>query len=169
MTDLPPDVTVNPKSYFPEVFVDMIAQAIREFLPTYPVVTRPLSSEDPSGAVGVFADNWTQDENSAVIGQFEPQDQRYVIRVQNMIKSLDHSTGRAQHSVDAKTIRVILYRDPDLRVRLLSVTEEMLSSIERVSRFGVARQEFLSGRVGSTFMFMTTTFAFVDTNTTYQN
>lgn len=168
MTDLPANALEAPKEYFPASFITEIAKALRDLLPeNCVVVERPLGESDPSFSIGVFADSWAVDENTHQIGQFEPTENRYVIRVQSMIKSIDHMDGRAAHSNLAKTIRVILYRDTTLRVRLTTATEELLSSVERVKGYGVTRQEFLSGKVGAAFMFMATTFVFVDTNTTF--
>jgi len=168
VTDLPANAIDAPKEYFPATFVSMIAKALDDLLPDdCVVVERPLGESDPNYAVGVYAESWATDEDTYQIGQFEPTENRYEIRVQSLVKSIDHMTGRAAHSNLAKTIRVILYRDTTLRVRLTTATEELLSSVERVKGYGVKRQEFLSGKVGAGFMFMATTHVFVDTNTTF--
>lgn len=169
MTDLPPNAVTEPVMFFPERFVQDIAKSLQDLLPDCVVAPRPLSSEDPSFSVGVFADSWAADEESYEIGQFEPTRNVYVIRVQSMIKSLEHTAGRQAHANLAKAIRVILYRDSELQLRLRSSNEEMMSSIERVDGFAVTRTEFLSGRVGASFMFMATTYTRITTNTTFQN
>ena len=169
MTDLPPDLMTDPSLFFPDVFVQLIAQSIHENLPDLVVVPRPLGAEDPSMSVGVFAETWVADEDTYVIGQFEPQEASYTLRVQAMVKSLAHADGRRAHSNLAKAIRVILYRDTTLQLRLRESSEELLSSIERVNRFAVTRTEFLSGRAGASFMFMATTYIRIGTSITFIN
>lgn len=169
MTDLPPDIIDDPALYFPDVFVNEIAKALQDHLPDCAVVPRPLGAEDVSMSIGVFTQDWNADEDTYVMGQFEPVEASYVIRVQCMVKALNHSDGRRAHSNLAKAIRVILYRDTTLQLRLRESSEELLSSIERVNKFAVTRTEFLSGRAGTNFMFMATTYIRIGTSTTFLN
>ena len=169
MSDLPPELLDDPELFFPDVFVQEIAKAIQLHMPDVMVVPRPLGAEDPSMSVGVFSESWAADEDTYVIGQFEPTEATYTIRVQSMIKALNHADGRRAHSNLAKAIRVILYRDTTLQLRLRESSEELLSSIERVNKFAVTRTEFLSGRAGGSFMFMATTYIRIGTSTTFLN
>ena len=171
MTDLPADATSNPTAYFPAVFVDLLAESMERNLPECEglVVGRPVAGEDASMTIGIFSAQWTTDEETYQLGQFEPTQNQYVIRIQSMVKSSDDVVGRALFSNLAKMIRVILVRDTELRLRLLQSSESLLSSNERVDGFVVTRQDYLDGRVGMAFMFLATTYVTVRTHTTFEN
>jgi hypothetical protein len=83
-----------------------------------------------------------------------------------MVKSLEEQEGRVAFTLHAKMVRAILYRDPDLRVRLGGLQEELLSTAERVKRYGVMRQDFLTNELQGTFVFLASTDLFVETETT---
>lgn len=171
MTDLPADAVENPVAYYPAVFVKLIAESMERNLPECEglVVQRPVAAEDASMTLGVFPATWTTDTETYQLGQFEPTQNEYVIRIQSMVKASDDAVGRALFSNLAKMIRVILVRDPELRVRLLQSSESLLSSVERVDGYAVTRQDYLDGRVGMAFMFLATTTVTVRTHTTFQN
>lgn len=167
MSDLPSDIVVNPAGYFPGTFVNEIARSLQEFMPTHSVQTRPVRNTDPPRSVGVFSVSWRADVESFGIGQVEPTLNRYVVRVQNVAKGFDEGEVMAAFTNDAKTIRVILYRDLDLRVRLSGLQEAFMSSVERVHKMQVLGQDYLSTRLTAEFMHVATTDVLIETETTF--
>lgn len=156
----------NPTEYFPARFASEIRKSLEDLLADHQIVLRPLRSTDPSNVVGIFPGSWVPSNETAMIGQYEVPISTYIIKIQNMIKHLDEAQGRAMFSAIAKAIRAILYRDPDLRVRLGGLEEQMLSTVERVKRYGVSRQDFLSNEVPGAFVFLAITDVFIETETT---
>lgn len=120
-------------------------------------VNRPLRISDPARSCGLFALTWQPMADSQQIGQQEPAINRYDIRIQTLVKHAQEIEGRALSSLDAKSIRVILYRDRDLKLRLLTLTEELLSSKETFKRFGIRRQNLLNTEMRGTFVYLNTT------------
>lgn len=148
---------------FPMNVVDEIVDRLPTLMPDHTVVGRALKMIDPAQSVGVYPVNWDAIESSQQIGQEEPALQRYLYRVQNMVRSGEEDFGRQMFSFDSKTIRVVLYRDPVLRVRLPLLTEELLDSRETVKRWGVGRQQFLNTELQSEFTFVAQTDFWVET------
>lgn len=167
MTALPQDVSQNPLPYFPTAFVVAIADSLRGYMPDKAIVERSLGMEDPSGTIGVYAEEWNADEATFQMGgQIEPVISRYTLCVANVVKATDQELGRAMYANDAKSIRVILYRDPDLRVRLGDLQEVMMNTVERAKKFRVIRQRYMSARISGVFQFVATTDVVVETETT---
>ena len=79
---------------------------------------------------------------------------------------MDEAMGRAQFANDSKLVRVILYRDPTLQVRLGGLQEVLLGSSEMVQRFGVMRQQFETSELAGSFTFLSITDYIIDTSIT---
>lgn len=158
--------TDTPAEYFPQKFVDEIAGSLRDLLDDHNVVTRPLRQTDLNNSIGVYAAMWAADDSSQEIGQREPTEARYTIRVQNMVKSMVEQDGRAAFSLNAKLVRAILYRDGTLRVRLEGLQEELLGTAERVKRYKVMKQDFLTSELQGVFIFLASSEVWIDTETT---
>ena len=97
----------------------------------------------------------------------EPTISRYRIDVQNLVKSTDETTGRNLFSVNAKLIRVLLYRDDVLGGNLRALSEDFLGSVERFCRYGVAQQRFFTVQAQATWSFLCTTTLWVDTEVNF--
>jgi hypothetical protein len=138
MTDISPQEVVNPAAGFPFLFVDAMVDSLKAFLPSHQVVPRSLRMTD----------------SAMEIGHPEAVENRYTIRVTVMRKSMDEAVGRAQFANDAKLVRVILYRDPDLRVRLAGLQESLLGTVEQVQRYRVTRQEYNDSELAGSFVFV---------------
>lgn len=164
---LPGEATFNPAGYFPGVFVNEIAKSLQEWMPSHAVQTRPVRNVDPPRSIGVFSVSWRADQESFMIGQAEPTLSRYVVRIQNVAKGFDEGEVMAAFANDAKTIRVILYRDTDLRVRLGGLQEAFMTSVERVTKMQVLGQDYLSTRLTAEFMHVATTDVLIETETTF--
>ena len=164
---LPGDAFGNPLPYFPSTFVRAIAESLARWMPHHVILERTLHQEDINASVGVYAEEWTSNQDTFVMGgQVEPVESAYHLRVRNLVKAMDEETGRALFSNDAKMIKVILYRDPDLRVRLGELQETMMDTIERFKRFRVTRQQYASARMSGVFQYVATTEVIIDTETT---
>jgi hypothetical protein len=165
MTDLTAESDA-PRLGFPFIFVDIIKEVIEEWLPEHQVANRPLRHTDSAASIGVFPASWAEQPNSKEIGRIEGAENRYVIKIQVMRKAMDEEDGRALFSNDAKLVRVILYRDPNLPVRLGGLQETIMGTKEMVQRFGAARQDFNQSELAGAFTFVSTTDYIIDTSIT---
>lgn len=149
---------------FPSNVVDEIVGALKRNLPDHNLIRRPVKLMDMTRTIGVFALDWNPDERSQQIGQEEPTTQRYNFRVQNFVKSANEEHGLAEFALDAKLVRVVLYRDTQLRVALSSLQEELLGTVERVLKYSVQRQRFANNETrNSSFVYVAQTDFFVET------
>ncbi len=159
-----------------EVFPNNAASLIVERMATIDseikIVQRALRDSDGQQAIGVFPMTWTPDENSfempAMPSQFaagEPTLQRYIIGIQGMVLDSDEQRGIAIHSVLAKRIRALLYRDNPLAVGLSTLSVQMYGSTERIQRRGILTQRFLNNEVGNVFMFLSSCEYYLETET----
>jgi hypothetical protein len=146
---------------FPENFVEVLKDTLTAIDISDHILGRPLKPTDPSGSIGVFAVDWTPVD--AQIGQYDPAVTRYMLSIQSFVKHGSEQEGVALHARLAKKVRVMLYRNEDLRVRLssLSVVEDGVT--ERVQRWGVEIQRYLSNEIDNNFMFLASTECFIET------
>lgn len=134
------------------------------------VVRRPLKPDDSTQSIGVFGFQWNPDDTSyemrgAPVGRSEPSLSRYLITVQAFIKDMDEERGLAVHSVLSKMVRSMLYRDATLRVGLLALSVDMNGSTERVTRFGVTRQTYVSNELSGSWLYLSTLEFWLETET----
>lgn len=157
---------VNPGAGFPFMFVDAMQDVLKVWLPSHLVVARPLRMTDSARSIGIFPSSWSEIPNTKQMGQIEAVENRYVLKIQVMVKSMNEFEGRALFANDSKLVRVILYRDPDLALRLGGLQEVLLGSREMVQKFGVTRQSFESSELAGSFNFLSVTDYTIDTATT---
>lgn len=127
-------------------------------------IRRPLRVSDPAKCVGVHSVNWVP-QGQIEIGSQEPTVQRYTLRVQSLIKAAKEEEGRALYVALAKTVRVMLYRDPALRLRLSTLVEDSLGSRERFQKCGIQTQRYLNTEFRGAFVFLASTDFWVETET----
>jgi len=146
---------------FPENVVEELSYNLAEIPEVEVVLRRPLRPTDPNGALGVFALSWNPEEYQ--IGQFDPATTRYMLNIQSFVKHGNDEEGVVLHSRLAKRVRVMLYRDQQLRVGLgtLSVTEGGVT--ERFQRWGVVTQRYLNNEMEGTFLYLAVTEMWVET------
>lgn len=125
------------------------------------VVARPLRPSDQDRMVGIFPTVWIPQEFE--IGQYDPAVTRYMLAIQTMAKNATEEEGIAAHSKLAKKVRVMLYRDEDLRVQLgrLKTTDPVVT--ERVQRWGATNQRFLANEINGQFLFLAVTDLWLET------
>lgn len=158
-----PDPSNPPESGFPMNVVDELKTSFETLMIDHTVISRPLRFADPARSIGVFVADWTPTQTSQQIGQKEPSLARYQYRVQNMVKTADEVTGKAWFSLDSKSVRAVLYRDPTLEIRLPALIEEVLGTREIVKQWGVGRQRFLSNELRSQFLYLAQTDFWLET------
>jgi hypothetical protein len=158
-------------SEFPQNIVEALIthfDTTSSLLDDHAVIGRSLRPSDPQFAIGVYADEWRPDQESVEIGintAGEPTLNRYEIRIENSVLSPSEDVGRSEFSVNCKIVRVMLYRDLTLHVALRALSEDRMGSRETVQRFGVSRQQLMSGAMSSQWMFLATTHLWVETET----
>lgn len=140
------------------------------------VSRRPLRATDPSQSLGVYASQWTPNEDSyeiknkflgsgPSIGPNEPTLQDYIITIQAFVKDMDPERGLATHSVFSKIVRTMLYRDEPLRIGLASLSFSMDGSTERLLRWKVRNQRYHSNELQSNWLYLSTLELFAETET----
>ena len=142
---------------FPMNVVDVLHDRLAKLMPDHAVIDRPLRTSDPARSIGLYVADWNPEGNSQEIGQYEPTVSTYQFRVQNLVKHTDEIAGKALFALDAKSVRVVLYRDPNLRLLLSELVEELIGTRERATLWGVARQRFLSNEMRGTFVYLAQT------------
>jgi hypothetical protein len=130
------------------------------------VVSRPLMPTDPQQSVGIVPIQWgPREESMEMGGRFpgEPTLQRYDFVIQCMIKDTDQQSGPAVISALSSMVRRMLYRDDNLTVDLSSLTSSTMGSTERIQRWGVTNQRFLSNEISGNWVFVSTLEFWVET------
>lgn len=121
---------------------------------------RPLRPTDPDYAVGVFAQVWTPEEDSyemkgfAAPGPNEATLNNYGVGIQTLTKHGDTDLGLAISSIFAKRVRTVLYRNQPLRLALSSLSVSDGSSTERMKRWGIRNQRFMSNEIEGKYVFL---------------
>lgn len=151
----------NPVLRFPDNAVTVLRDRFMAIQGIDSVVKRPLKLIDPSESIGVFATEWRPVVHE--VTQREPALMRYQVQIDSLVKHSDEAEGRSLHTGIAKLLRVILYRDEELRISLTALNETLLGVVERAQRFGIESQDFLSGETGGGFAFMSRTSLWLET------
>lgn len=149
---------------FPMNCVDEIRASFVQYLdPEVAVIRRPVRITDPNRSVGIFPVNQEPVESSQQIGQMEPVLSQYLLRVQLLVKHADEEAGRRLYAVDTTSLKVILYRDPGLRMRLAALSHTIMGTTERFKKFTVRSQRFLNNELGTQFVYLSVTDLVVET------
>jgi hypothetical protein len=67
------------------------------------------------------------------------------------------------HSRASKSIRAMLYRDPELVLQLRRLNETVDGTVERAKRMVITRQRFFSNRMRSDMVFLSVIQGYVQT------
>lgn len=152
---------------FPGNVLGEIELSLQDYMPMFQVIRRPVRQTDPERTIGLFLVDWTPRMDSVLIGpQWEPELATYEYRLQLLIKHTDEIEGRRMFGAASKSLKAILYRDPDLVVRLTTLNETVLDVRETVKRFGVRRQRFLNNEIRGSFLYLAATDLWVETEST---
>ena len=145
---------------FPQNIVELLAERLALVPGVRSVVTRDLDPGDGNGTVGVWASDWEPIDHEMPVP--EPMG-RYTFHIQTINKYAAVADGRAASSVLAKSIRVMLYRDPDLQVRLRQLSETSVGWRESGTRYGVSSQRYIDGQYLGEHLFLTISEAWLET------
>lgn len=161
---------------FPNNIVEVLALACEAYIDDEPdpkkrvqVLRRPITPEDPVQCIGIFGQMWTPDVSSHEIGTVEPTLQAYDIKVQCLVKDMEEKRGLAAHSVLSKLVRNMVYRQPQLRLALSSLSDATGGATERLQRYGLRSQDYVSGEVTGQFLYLSTLNLYFETETSNGN
>lgn len=133
------------------------------------VFGRPLRESDPVQAIGVFAVQWTGEDESTemrgTIGGSMPTLQTYRCVIQAFVKDMEEERGLNAHSVLSQMVRRMLYRDQPLAVALTRLTASVSGYTERVNRWGISNQRFISNELSGNWLYLSNLEFWVETET----
>lgn len=155
-------------SGWPWGFVEEVAFTLTaQFTPAegYTVIQRPVRFMDPARTFSIFPLERSEPPNSKIIGQLEPLVKRYQYRAQSFMKHAVEAEGRALNALDAKMLEVVLYRDTTLAANLPTLSEELLGSRERFSRFGLGTSKYLNNEINGAYVFISQVDLWVESQT----
>jgi hypothetical protein len=122
---------------------------------------------DENGTVCLIAAEWTPGEVE-IAGDhmfFEPTTATYDIAISHQVLHDDPEAGLALHAEVATRIRRMLYRDPAVRLSLLSLNEVDGDHRERVLKYAVPSQRYANNKFDDGFRFLSATQLIVTTET----
>lgn len=154
---------------FPNNIVELVALRATLIDPEIFVTKRPLRNTDPNQSIGVFAAQWTPNEQSKeMLGSafaVQPTLSRYAITVQDFVKDMDEENGLNVHSVLSRMIRAMLYTDNPLRVALSQLSSTLNGSTEQSQRWGISQQRFFANEIGGEWLYLSTLEFWLETET----
>lgn len=154
-------------SVFPNSIISVLASATKNLDSDLYVTRRPLRSSDPNQSVGIFPGQWVPEERTQEMGRTnpgEPTMQQYVVGIQAFIKDGDEEIGLARHSTLSYGIRSMLYRDAAIRVGFQSLSYTSNGVTERLRRWGVRSQRFISNELSGSWLYLSTLEVWAETD-----
>lgn len=160
------------EAVFPNNFVEILATVMPGIADEVELFKRPLRPSDPNYSLGVYATIWTPVENSYEIGHLggggsvgpnESTLSQYQVGIQVLVKDSDSVRALAVASLLNRRVRSVLYRNDALRVALsqLYATEDGVT--ERMRRWGIRNQRYLSNDIEGKFVFMSVLDMWIET------
>lgn len=138
---------------FPANIAWVLSCGLERMEPVKSVVRRPLRPSDPNQTAGVVTMDWTAEGYE--IGGPEPTVSAYTFRLQYLVKMVgDEQGAMLLHAKGSKTIRAMLYRDTELGLQLRSLTETQAGRTERVKKYDVRAQRFVSNEIQGNFIYL---------------
>lgn len=156
---------------FPNNVVKILATVLPSVDSDCLAFDRPLRPTDPDYGIGVFAQVWSPEEDSYEMkgspspGPNEPTLSRYQIGIQTLTKHGDTDQGLAISSILAKRVRVVLYRNQPLRLLLAGLSVSDSTSSERMKKWGIRNQRFMSNEIDGKYMFLSVLDFYFETET----
>jgi hypothetical protein len=139
------------------------------------VALRPARRTDPAATIGVWPASWrpgadtTDGMEMAGRANIDPTVSTYSIALQALVKDGDEASGMRTHATLSKQVRAMLYRDTVTRVGLAALvhvdTAYTPNITERLQRWTIGSQRFLSNDIEGTFLFLSTLELSVETET----
>lgn len=142
-------------TFFPDNILDVIEEKGAALTGVEAVVRRVIEPTDPNGCMALVADEWHPED--AEIGGFDATTGYYSILVMHLVKNTNADEGNMTHRSVAKAVRLMLARDPALRVAFGGLRETDPPHVERVLKWEVASQRFGSSEIAGSFTFLSVT------------
>lgn len=139
---------------FPDNIIEVLKERLGAIEGVESVVSRVVEPSDPNGVLGVVSDEWVADDWQ--IGSWEPAVGTYKLMIMHLVKNTNAEEGNRTHRLVAKAIRLMLYRDADLR-HALGQLREGTDPIERALQWSIAIQRFGSNEIAGQFTFLSVT------------
>lgn len=140
---------------FPMNVVLTLRDVFAQIDPQVPALMRPIRVGDPVQAWAITASLWQPDDNSwemlggnSITGATV---NRYIIGIQSFNQDMDSERGLQVSATMAGIVRAKLSRDPAVRASLAVLQSTELGYTEKVQRFFVQGQRFLSNEIDRTF------------------
>lgn len=125
------------------------------------VLRRPLRPTDNNRSCGVFSAGWSPQEWE--IGQYDPAITRHDYQIQTLAKYATEEEGLVAHTKLAKIVRLMLYRDADLRLQLSQLRTTVEGVVERTQKWDVVSQRYLANEIEGQFLFLAVTDFYLET------
>jgi hypothetical protein len=152
---------------FPNNIIKILADSATALDGDLSIFRRPLRTSDPNQSIGVFPGQWVPDERTQEMGRInpgEPTMQQYIVGVQAFVKDGDEEVGLARHSALSYAIRSMLYRDASIRLGFQSLSYTSNGVTERLRRWGIRSQRFLSNELSGSWLYLSTLEVWAETD-----
>ena len=168
-------ILVDPdiEAVFPNNFVQVLSIVLPGIATEITLKKRPLRPTDPNYSIGVYATVWQPMEDSyemrgvlggsGDVGPNEATLSRYQIGIQLLVKDSDSARALAVSSLLNRRIRSVLYRNTALRVALAALYATEDGVTERLQRWGIRNQRYLSNDIEGKFVFMSVLDMWIET------
>ena len=151
-------MALNPAApVFPSNLVVLIGDRLKAIDDQIIVHRRPLRMSDGNLTIGIYATEWNPVEGSYEVSGTHPGEptlQNYTFEVCVGVSDTEEERGLALSSIISSSIRSMLARDSVLKTVLSQVQVTFLGTLERVQRWMITRQRFISAEYQRTFYFM---------------
>jgi hypothetical protein len=160
------------EAVFPNNFVKILGIVLPGIADEVVLFPRPLRPTDPNYSLGVYATVWTPVENSYEIGHLgggspvgpnESTLSQYQVGIQLLVKDSNSERALAVSSLLNRRIRSVLYRNAQLRVALGELYAIEDGVTERMRRWGIRNQRYLSNDLEGKFVFMSVLDMWIET------
>ena len=160
------------EAVFPNNVVEVLAIVLPGIDDEVTLQKRPLRPTDPNYSLGVYATIWQPNEDSFEIGHLgggmdpgpnEPTLSTYQIGIQILVKDSETSRALAVGSLLNRRVRSVLYRNDALRVALSQLFTVEDGVHERMKRWGIRSQRFMSNDIEGKFVFISVLDMFIET------
>lgn len=152
---------------FPNNVVECLATVLPSVDEDCTLYKRPLRPTDPNYALSVYGTLWQPNEESYEMGHLtgEPTLATYQIGIQTLVKDGDTERALGISSILTKRVRTVLYRNEPLRVALGSLYVQDENSTERLRRWGVRSQRYMSNDIEGKFVTISVLDFWIETET----
>ncbi|QEM40906.1 MAG: hypothetical protein [Phage AS32] len=140
---------------FPQNVVNVLGDVLPSVDSDVVFLPRPLRPSDPHMSLGVYGTVWMPDEESYEMGHIAPGEAtlgNYQIGIQTLVKDGDSQRGLNISSILSYRLRTVLYRNEPLRLALGSLNVQDGNFNERMRRWKIRSQRFMSNDIEGSFV-----------------